>query len=283
MAKKQKVKLFGFRYHLVPITSLQRNLFDISLEELEREKNNIFKETILSRMKYSNKKSKVLSHRVIESNDDVIIIQLANKKSIEFDTKDWEHGEIESYPYISFALWTKKDKQYLFIEHNTNTFQYLETVQTAIEDSLNKALYKDMLRMELIPLVDEKTFWGLLEKYENRITQLSFNIVYNISSVRKTFKDSLRDLSKGTNSSKSAIVLNAPESGVLENINRENKDIEELGELTQNALSDMSIKVSGIKGKITTKDSVKEFEIAEYRGKQDGLLKSIKQIISGLK
>lgn len=278
--EKKKIKMQCYRYHLSPITTQQVDMFSVkkSNQELIAEKNKLFKESLEGTIKFENRKGKELTHRVLTTDEDMLLLELANKKSLKF-FKDWNQNEIETAPFIILAFWNSPDKQYLVIQHNSNVFSNTDTVSKLLSKSLNQYLRQSYLQIEIFPLIDEKSFWGMLSKYEKRIYQLSFDIVFNISYARSRFREDFKKLSTQTNSVKSKVELNAPEQGVLENLNKNNQELAQLGELTQDGMSGISLRARGVKGKITSKDSTKEFEIEEINGKDS---KDVTKIISNL-
>lgn len=175
----------------------------------------------------------------------------------------------------------KPSIQKIGISVNYKAFHSTETVANIIENKYSEILINHDLTFSLTPILDEHEYWSVLEKYENRITQLRFDIIKpNISDLSKALKKGVKALADSTNSLKTKIELNAPENQVLEGINKENGQIVALSNYSVQGGGEVSLKVKGISGRIKTSQTIRTYEINEIHieGSPKDVLEAMKKI-----
>ena len=113
--------------------------------------------------------------------------------------------------------------------------------------------------------------------------QIDFKFIKpNLASISKALPEDFKDFSNNVNSHESHIVLKAPKNGILENIDKKNKDINGLVNYTSNGAGDIKMKIKGITKKISTDESpiIVKIQEATINGPAEQVIKVYQELIS---
>ncbi|EAP87943.1 hypothetical protein [Croceibacter atlanticus] len=268
-----------FRFHLLPITTKQTSLFgeNITYEELVQKKNEVFNKFVEDLQNINTG----LPLELFSYEDDSFLFRIANpKKTIIY--KDFKEIVEKTEPYVFLAINTNDDVQKIGISHNPEAFSTTTVTKNAVLKIFNKYLNQNSLSIELEQIFEENKFWSVANKYQGRIKLIDFEIIKpNMSRISQSIKATLKPLIQNTNSHKTHVKLSAPEQGVLENIDKENKQVEGLVSYSSEGGGNITMKVLGLKSRIKTKNMAKTKKINELqlKGSPEQIIKVWKDIV----
>lgn len=268
-----------FRFHLLPITTKQISLFDkeISYEELKEQKNGIFDELIQNLENRVNQ----LPIELFSYDDKSYLFRLANpKKTVIY--KNFKEIEENTEPFIYVAINTDPEIQKIAISHNPDAFSTTNVTKNILLKMFCQYLSTYGLVIEFEQIFESNTFWNYVSKYEGRIKSIDFEIIKpNLSHISNTIKNTLKPLIEGTNSHKTHLKLEAPKEGVLENVDKSNKQLNGLVDYSSEGGGNISMKILGYKYKIKTRNMSKSKKIKEFqiKGSPDQVIKLWKEIV----
>ncbi|KEZ93513.1 hypothetical protein IL45_04685 [Nonlabens ulvanivorans] len=275
----KSLKFDIFRFHLLPITMKQTSLFgeDISYEELVQKKNQVFNKFIEDLQNLDTG----LPLELFSQEDDSFLFRIANpKKTIIY--KNFKEIVENTEPYVYLAVNTNDNVQKIGISHNPEAFSTTTVTKNNILKIFNKYLNQNSLSIEVEQIFEENKFWNVAKKYEGRIKLIDFEIIKpNMSRISQSIKATLKPLIQNTNSHKTHVKLSAPEQGVLENIDKKNKQVEGLVSYSSEGGGNITMKVSGLKSRIKTKNMAKTKKINELqlKGSHEQIIKVWKDIV----
>lgn len=255
------IKYDIFTYQISPLSNSQFNLFgeNYSYEELVKNKNKFFF-NIFEKLTFYNSKYK-LNYKIEYSDDDFILIRLANKKTVKIE-KDFHQEYFESEPSCLIAFYNNPEVQQIAIESDKTSFGNSFVVLKIIEKAIDKSLNEFNLRFYPHPKYEERILWEMLNKFEGRIEKLQFEFSKpNLARVNQNISEELKEASKMLNSSKTKIEFNAPDNQVLENLNQDNKQLVDLVKTSSEGAGPAKIKLKGLRSWETTANSVKSIEL----------------------
>ncbi|PQJ31912.1 hypothetical protein BST92_08220 [Nonlabens arenilitoris] len=268
-----------FRFHLLPITTKQTSLFgeQITYEDLVNKKNEVFNDFVKDLQNLNTG----VPLELFSQEDDSFLFRIANpKKTIIY--KDFKEIIENTEPYVYLAINLNDDVQKIGISHNTEAFSTTTVTKNAILKIFNKYLNQNSLSIELEQIFEENKFWNVANKYEGRIKLIDFEIIKpNMSRISQSIKATLKPLIQNTNSHKTHVKLSAPEQGVLENIDKKNKQVEGLVSYSSEGGGNITMKVLGLKSRIKTKNMAKTKKINELqlKGSPEQIIKVWKDIV----
>lgn len=258
---KKKVPFKNYRYHLVPVKTDQLTIFnkEVTLEELKEQKNKLFEEIILSSKSIRGLNTSQLPLEIDYASDDIFIMKLAvDRKTTLY--KNFKPLDYNNQPFIYIIINNNPEVQKIFIEDNQNAFKKTSTVRNILQFGYGALLAKFDLTIHIEPVIDQGTFWDFVEKNKKKIERLDFEIVKpNLANISKSLTEPLKQLINITNSHKTSISLKAPDNGVLENITKNNTQLNNLVNYSNEGGGDnIKMKLKGVSKKITTSNMVKE-------------------------
>lgn len=269
MGENPKIRIFDlFRYQLVPKSMVQYKLFGKSLtyEQLVERKNTYFRDILLKDdLKYSTSRSKELVMKRLNFEEELFYFKLGQRKERRVQDKTFDEKTVEDFPNVEVFFNNNPSQQIIAISQNYQAFSSSLSVAKNLEFNFRNFLEEFNISIYIKPLFDKKDFWELTGKYEGKITQVGFELVKpNLANISGTFNDEFRELTDTTNSHTTKIELNAPENGVLENVNQNNKKVENLVDYASEGGGDISIKVKGFRRKFKTSKSLKEVSVDDF-------------------
>jgi len=281
MNQKRNLRLFIFRYHLIPVTSedRQHSLFGekMNLEEIKKRKNDFFKEAILELDDIEGK----YPIQIYDHEKDSFLLRIAQKKS-QTVTKNFKREYITNEPYCYVIINNDKGVQKIAISENPNAFSNPDVVKNILGNILQKLLLRYQLNIEIEQLFDVGTFWNYLELNKGAIKSINFEFIKpNLADISKSLTKNLKDFTNAVNSHKSNIIVKAPDQGYLENIDKKNIAVKGLVDYSSEGGGNIKVKVKGLKKYLKTKDSPKTLTVKELdlEGTPDQIIKLYKELL----
>lgn len=237
-----------------------------TVEEIKQKKNEFLAEVLLGEdlIFFDSHKDK-LNHKIIDAKGQFIALKIGKRKKIVLTNEEFEEEEHPDFPSVYVLINNDPTSQRIAISVDANAFSNSFVVANIIEENLSRYLNDYNIEIVVNPILNEYDFWQLIEKYEDRITQLKFNLVKpNLANISGTFKDEIRELTDSTNSMVTKVELNAPKGSTLENINEDNPRVKGLADYAIKGGSQLiHMKVKGIKRMIKTEKTISKISIDE--------------------
>lgn len=281
MVKNQRTAFQIYRYQILPVSnSIQLSLFDESIttiDELKARKNEIFWQelTSLKELEYSRGDLNFVIDGIV---DNVAIMSINCKKTIKVPTKNFTETNIEMWPPIHVGINNDPEIQKIVISVNNKAFQSSKTVAKIITENMNQVLIKHNLSIFIKPIYEASEFWHIVDKYENLISQVRFELISpNMSNISSSLKIDLHELHKNTNTVKTNLELNSPDDSTLQ-IKRSDELIESLANYSSQGGGDVSLKIKGLSKRLKTAKKLSEisFDEAEIKGSPGVVLDTLK-------
>lgn len=253
-----------YRYQLLPRDRyFQSDLYgDSAVEDVIARKNEIFSSALGSVGRFRSNRSELATELLLEK-DGFYVYRLAADRSITRETKDFKKETLDNWPSFLVAIWNRDDRQLVAVQKRSAAFQHSESVIKIIADTLAPYLAHAQLTAVWEPLFETAVFWDIVERYKARIQEVDFEIVTpNMANISRELPENLKELAKRTNSVKNRIGLQAAPSSYL-NIDDSDVNVNALVDYASKGGGNISLRVSGLKSKIHTANTVKEIEIGE--------------------
>jgi hypothetical protein len=259
---QNKFDIFTFQMSSTPVTQLSLFNKPLTREELMEKKNVFFSEIFKSDMSFYHRRFK-LSYQVVYSNEDFILLRLANKKVVHIE-KQFHRESFESEPSCLIAIYNNPELQLIAVESDRTSFGKSFTVIRIIEKTFEKELQKFDLRIKINPKYEEKEFWDFLDSYEKQVEGLKFEFEYpNLPRVNQYLSDELKEASKSLNSEKTKIEFSAGGNQFLDNLVQSNQELSDLVKSSAEGAGPIKIKIKGYRHWESTEYKVKSFEFDE--------------------
>lgn len=272
-----------FRYHLLPLsTSMQTEMFEQkvkTIEELKEKKNDFLSEVLDDLNYYKNKKHPL---KVEHKENGYYFIKLAQKKSTTI-IQNFEDFEVENEPFVYIIINNDKGVQKIAISENKDAFSSPKVVKGILKQIVNVGLKSYGLNIEIEELFKAEDFWKLIGKHKYELQQIDFKYIKpNLANISKSLPEDFRNFADDVNSHESHIVLKAPENGILENIDKKNKNINGLVDYTSEGAGDIKLKIKGFSKKHSTKKNPVIIKIGEatIEGPSEQVIKVYQSIVS---
>jgi hypothetical protein len=285
--KKIHAKIFDlFRYQLVPQKTLQLKLFDkpITVEELKRNKNSYFAEALNGIKKLHRNNEVGLSFKLCNLNKNYFLIKLGPKKGVKVQDEDFNKQTVPNYPDVEIFINNHADTQGIAISRNYQAFSNSFIVANILENNFGRILREYDLAIYINPILKKDEFWAIVKRYEKRIIKIRFELIKpNLADISGALKDDLRDLMDRTNSHKTYLEINAAKESILENINKENENLNSIVTYAASGAGTISLKARGVSVKMyADRDITREIEIdsLDVTGEMSDVLDKLKGLIS---
>jgi hypothetical protein len=263
-----KIKVFSvFRYQLLPTSSNLQKRLDTSYETIEdliADKNNIFRDILLHpKTNFRGKGYSVLA-KVLESFDEKYFIKMGVEKKINIRDKDFKTKTENDYPNSLVYINNDPLKQFLLIEHESEAFYEPLALKNIIEKSLQITLEKYGLSVYIEKVTSLSDFWSTIFEYKDKIKSLKFEFIRpNMANISGKAVQAIRILKNNSNSHKTTLELNAPQKGILENLDPENEEINGLAEYCSDGGGESSIRIKNYRKRIKTNKKELKIEVEE--------------------
>jgi hypothetical protein len=209
---------------------------------------------------YRNRKLKAL---VEARSKDLLILKLANikKQSLELN---FQRQSFENHPSCYIIINNDPRVQVIAIQYDKVAFGSTDTAIDILHKALDAYLINFNLGISIKPILDEKQVWRTLEKYKGRISKLHFEFGKpNLARINKTLSEELKTLSRNVNSATTVVEFNAPKDHVLENISKQNSDLDNLVKAITKGAGETRVKLKGVRTWESMKDKIKGVFIDE--------------------
>lgn len=254
-----------YRYQLLVDKSVQLKLGDEyhTWEDIKKDKNRILETVLTNQDFHFNSKKSSIQSKLLFHKDDRFYYKVAVKRDRKITNIDFTEGVVEDYPNILIAINNAADVQKIAIQSYTNAFKTTDIVSRFLEQSIDKELNKSNLSMYVEPIIDEKEFWKMVQRYDKRITQLSFDMVSpNMANISQNLKINLKELYEDTNAHKTKIELDSDKDSYLE-IKQNNQLLNSLVDYTSQGGGNISMRIDGVRRKLHTAQTISEFSVNE--------------------
>ena len=254
-----------YRYQILPKDRhFQLNFFHEikSLDELIEKKNKIFADALLSIKIFKTKKS-IIKHKLLHQQEDIYLFKFAVNRSLVIETEDFTEEEISNWPSVFVFFWNSPEKQIIAIQHKWKAFQDTNFLAKAIIDAINNILGKWNLTVYYKTIFIEKAFWDLIKEYKGKIKDVNFELITpNLANISDALSEEIKQFAIDTNAAKTKYELvSDPDSSI--SIDEHDPRIKGLVQYSSEGGGDISLKISGFKKRIHTKNSKKHIEIDE--------------------
>lgn len=275
-----------FRYQLVVDKAIQLDIEGKynTPDQIRAAKNDIFQELISNeKFHFQSSKSEITS-KLIYSDASLSYFKVGVKRNLKHINKDFSEDVIENYPNIITAINNDPNVQKIAIQTNTNAFKSSNIVSHFIEETIDRKLKSKNLSFFVEPMFDKQEFWNMVEKYQKRIKKVTFDLISpNLPEVSKnlTVDLNLKQLYEDTNTLKTKLELGADDGRHLE-INPSSSLINGLVNYSADGGGDISMRVMGMRNKLHTAQSPREFSVEEQLLKSndwDALNEAFKDIL----
>lgn len=281
--EKKLLNFCIYRYHLLPLTVnvSQTELFPNlkpTIEELKERKNEYFS---LELNKLESDPSNGNPIKLHFREDEYYIFKVANKKKAVI-TKNFKKETIENEPYVYVLINNDPSVQKIAISDNTNAFSSPGVVKTILKTLFRKDLEQYGLNIEIEQLFNATDFWEYIKTYKSVVTYLNFQFIKpNLANISKSLPEAFKLASDNVNSHESHITFKAPERGVLENIDKKNKDINGLVDYASEGGGTIKLKVKNIRKQLNTNDKpiIIQADEISIEGAAEQVVKMFKTII----
>jgi hypothetical protein len=272
-----------YRYQILPKNRyFQGALFgDIqTVEDLIEKKNDLFYEQIKKISEWRGKRSTIIGKLLLEK-DNLFVFKFAPKRTTKIENEDFEEEQYENYPSILVIIWNDSSKQIIAIQDRKQAFSSTKSVVNTITNTINNMLGFKQLKVYVEPIFHSEAFWNVIKQYPSQLKNIQFELITpNMANISQTLSEDLKNLAKGTNTSKTKLEIDADDS--LLHIDQSDKQINSLVNYASEGGGKISIKISGIQKRIQTANSIKTLEIEELSFETHSLedtLSLIKRVI----
>lgn len=280
--KEKLVRFHLYRYQILPINRFfQADLYGAkSVEELIANKNNYFREALNYEGIFKTSKRTIRIQKLFER-DEFILFRIAVSKSLNRETSDFKTEVIDNWPKIHMAVWNRPDKQLVAVQHRSAAFQNTDAFIRLMFNAIRHALSNKQLIALPEPLFEKHVFWDLISDNLGRIQEIEFEFITpNMANISGVLAEDLKLFAKTTNSIKNKLAIASDKSSSL-NVDHDNPTINGLVDYSSEGGGDISIKLTGVKKKIHTSTTVKEFSIEESHliGEPEIVAKMLKDLL----
>lgn len=276
------VTLTVYRYHLSPLThGSQMTLFSpeqMSEKDIVGNKN-IFLKKVLDDVLAKSSGNNPMN--LTDHGDGFYLYKIANLKTQEIP-KDFKKRKTNVEPYSFIIINNDPKVQKIAISHNPDAFSYPNVVKNILQKILRRELGKYGLNIEIESLFDKSEFWDTVKQHKHEIKRIQFEFIKpNLANISGSLDKSIKALQNKVNGHKSKLEFEAPTNGVLENINKNNKQINGLVDYSSEGGGNIKMKIKGLKKLYNTESSNVSVEINELdlEGSHDQLIKLYREIM----
>src|SRR5437868_8833588 len=147
-----------FRYQLLPKNSNQLNLFEevLTTEQIRARKNEFFLEAITAvGMYYWDHYANDLPFRIVDNEDEVIVMKLGKKKVVTLTNENLDDEEHPDFPNVVIVINNDPEDQTIAISRDIDSFSNSFVVANILEENFSRACNKYNLEVVVNPILDE--------------------------------------------------------------------------------------------------------------------------------
>lgn len=254
-----KFNIYTYQFSPVP---LQTNLFEVSrpsLRECMNNKHQIFTEVLNGENLRLTYRNKVYPHRLLHANNDVYVLQIANRKSIVLE-QDFQRTSIDNAPSVFVIIDNRENGQRILIEDDM-AFSDTSVIQNILLSSFKCILASSGLVIRIEKEYDRSEFWNVVDAHPEAITMVRFQMMYpNLPRISQHIHDLLRDASENVNSHNTSLELKA-EPGTTLILSRDNEQLNDLNNASADSGCVTKLKINGLRSFVSTGQTTKNIEI----------------------
>lgn len=254
-----KFNIYTYQFSPVP---LQTNLFEISrpsLRECMNNKHQIFTEVLNAENLRLTYRNKVYPHRLLYANNDVYILQIANRKSVVLE-QDFQRTSIDNAPSVFVIIDNSENGQRILIEDDM-AFSDTSVIQNILLSSFKCILATYGLVIRIEKEYDRSEFWNVVDAHPEAITMVRFQMMYpNLPRISQHIHDLLREASENVNSHNTSLELKA-EPGTTLVLSRDNDQLNDLNNASADSGCVTKLKINGFRSFVSTGQTTKSLEI----------------------
>ncbi|HMJ68172.1 MAG TPA: hypothetical protein VK508_04730 [Cyclobacteriaceae bacterium] len=256
----ERLKFDEYRFHFRPLVT--PDLFNSveSVDDLMSNKTVILREILQSQITFTHR-NRQLNYLYTDLGDDLHQFRIANVRTTKIE-QDFEEVVIENEPSATLFLWNNPNEQKILIESDKTSFQESKVVGRLLERTLNERLKPHKLALSIKLEIEQSEFWQLVKKYEGKITEIEFNLLYpNLPKSHSVISEELEAVFKSINSPEGSVKFKSENGQALTNLVESNQQINSLNTAASLQGMPIVIKVKQEKGKKKTGKSRKSFTI----------------------
>lgn len=256
-------KYIIYTYQFSPIRSSAGNLFnefDIDLDDAMTRKQDLFEDILLHENIKFTRKNKEYGHKIIYQNEHIIVLKLANTKSVKLE-EDFKKHKQYHYPSCQVIIDNRFGIQHIAIEENSNAFTDTESVCSILECTFRKYLKKYRLYIDIQKEFQYSEFWNTIKEYPTGITMVRFHFLYpNLPRVWESVNNLISNASKTTNSKQTTFEFKSKQEENLE-LSEDSQMLQGLVKASADSGNQITLKARKLKTLITTGKTNKSIEI----------------------
>jgi hypothetical protein len=283
MEESKTINFFIYRYHLLPIisNSSQTSLFPenkLSLEDIKEQKNIFFAEE-LNILDNDKKSPHPLKLHFKEGN--YYLFKIAQRKTTTI-TKNFQTSTIDNEPYSYVIINNDPKVQKIAISDNSEAFSNPDVIKNILKKIFIRDLEKHGLNIEIEQLFSAVNFWKYVDRHKDELTYLNFQFIKpNLANISSSLPDDFKAFAENVNSHESHIILKAPKKGRLENIDKNNSEINGLVDYASKGAGSIKLKVKKIRKTLNTDENpiVLQVEDLQIEGAAQQVVKVFKTIV----
>ena len=256
-------KYIIYTYQFSPIKNSSNPLFkelEVDASESMEKKQDIFESILQNEKSHFIYKNKEYGHKIIHDKNHIIVLKLANTKSVNLEDDFQKHKQYH-FPSCQVIIDNRHDVQHIAIEENSIAFADTQTVCAILESTLRGYLKLHKLYIDIQKEFQYSEFWDTIKQYPTGITMVRFHFLYpNLPRVWESVNDLISKASKTTNSKQTTFEFKAEEDENLEL--SENSDmLKGLVKASADSGNLITLKVRKLRTLIKTGTSTKSIEI----------------------
>ena len=151
-------------------------------------------------------KTKYYRHKhLMKPTDDLIVMRVANKRTITRETQDFTVKVEEDFPSCMVIIDNRPGIQRIAIEKKTRAFEDVRTVENILKETFSYYLRRYSLKFELYQMHEPRVFWNTVNDkklYPNGFKKISFHLPHlNLERLTKVIDNYLTEVRRNYNSS----------------------------------------------------------------------------------
>ena len=252
-----------YTYQFSPIRNSLNSLFkelEIDSEESMSKKQDIFESILVNKSTRFLYKNKEYSHKIIYNKDHIIVLKLANTKSINLE-EDFQKHKQYHFPSCQIIIDNRYNVQHIAIEENSIAYTDTQTVCSIIESTFRNYLKSYKLYINIQKEFQYSEFWDTIKLYPTGVTMVRFHFLYpNLPRVCMSVNELISNASKTTNSKQTTFEFKAVDNENLE-LSEESDMLQGLVKASADSGNQITIKARKFKSFIKTGKTTKNIDI----------------------
>lgn len=272
-----------FRYQITPIREATEDLFfnDEEIRRIISVKNKVFEKVLLKNGKFDKGAHPTIA-TLLYSEKDLFLFKVAIKRIIHHEKIDFSSEALANWPSILVAVWNDPGRQIIAVQDRKEAFQNPATAVTYLLNSMAHQMSLSFLTVGFKPLFEKQDFWKAVEEHKGKIKSVEFEFITpNMPGVSAALNESLKGLSKITNSKVNTVKLAAPPEKSLI-LDQNMPDVAGLVDYSSQGGGDIKLKFEKIKRKWRSENVSKEviIEKLEIEGSAEKAAQIIKDALN---